>query len=207
METQRLILVVSGPSGVGKSTLARGLKKRSKGMFFSVSATTREPRGNEEHGRDYLFLTEQEFLDMIEREEFLEHARVHGHLYGTPRKPVEQELARGQDALCDIDVQGAAQMKESRPDAVLVFVLPPSREELERRLRGRKTESEEALRRRLDAAMDELRAAEKCGFAYLVVNDRVDEAVGELEGILLAEKCRFFRRTREPTWTSWTLTS
>ncbi len=207
MGKQGILLVVSGPSGAGKSTLARALKERVRGLFFSVSATTRPPRDGEEHGREYSFLTEDRFHEMIDREEFLEHARVHGHLYGTPREPVERALERGEDALCDIDVQGAEQLKEKMPHAVLVFVLPPSREELETRLRGRRTESEEALRRRLDAAGKELKAAEGCGFSYLVVNDSVDKAVGELEGIILAEKCRFSSNAQEPPWTSWTSTS
>ena len=199
--------MVSGPSGAGKSTLAKGLEEKAEGLFFSVSATTREGRDGEEHGQDYFFLTEEEFRGMIERGEFLEHARVHGQFYGTPKKPVEEALARGVDVLCDIDVQGAAQIKKKKPDAVLVFVLPPSREELERRLRGRRTESEDALRRRLEAAANEARAAEKHGFSHLVVNETVEGTVGELEGILLAEKCRFSRRAQEPPWTSWTSTS
>lgn len=207
MGNQGIVLVVSGPSGAGKSTLAKGLKERVEEMFFSVSATTRARRDGEEQGKDYLFLTEVEFRGMIDRGEFLEYARVHGHFYGTPREPAEEALSREQDVLCDIDVQGAAQVKKKKPDAVLVFVLPPSREELERRLRDRRTESEGALRRRLEAAANEARAAERYGFSHLVVNDTVERAVSELEGILLAEKCRFSRRAQEPPWTSWTLTS
>jgi len=190
-----LLLVVSAPSGAGKTTLCRFLIERL-GFRFSVSHTTRPPRPGEVEGRDYYFVSREEFEDMISRGEFLEWAEVHGHLYGTSRAEVEGALARGEDLLLDIDVQGAASLRRTLPEAVFVFIAPPSLAELERRLRARGTESEEALRRRLSRAREEMTFAP--WFDYVVVNDRVERAFEDLAAIVRAERCRPHRLSSWP---------
>lgn len=174
------LIVLSGPAGAGKTTIARRLGQ-ALGITRSVSATTRPPRPGEVDGRDYRFLSEEEFQRRLERGEFLEHARVHGDLYGTPRAPVEAALSAGEDRLLVIDVQGAAQVKRQRPDALLVFLDAPD-SALAERLAGRGTESPEEQQRRLDAARAERQFKES--YDYCVVNDDLDRAVGELRAIL-----------------------
>lgn len=175
-------LVLSAPSGAGKSTLVRELRKRNRDVAFSVSATTRAPRPGEVDGEAYYFVTEPQFREMIERGELLEWATVHGHFYGTPVSELRKVQARGEHLLLDIDVQGARQVRRRVPEAVLVFILPPSGRALVQRLAGRGTESAEVLERRLRNAEDEIRAAPE--FDYVVVNDRLHAAVGELEAVL-----------------------
>ena len=188
-----LVLVVSAPSGAGKTTLCRRLLREEPDLSFSVSYTTRPPRPNETHGKDYYFVDRKTFELMLSQEAFLEWAEVHGNLYGTSKEQVLQKLEQGQDVLLDIDVQGALQVKEKlKREAALVFILPPSLEELERRLRSRATEDEETMRRRLAAARKEIAAASQ--FDYLVLNDRLEEAYATLKTILHAERQRTFRR-------------
>ncbi len=185
--------MVSAPSGAGKTTLCRHLLQEVRDITFSVSCTTRPPRPGERDGVDYYFVSPEEFQQMIARGEFLEWAQVHGNFYGTPKRQVLESLKQGRDILLDIDVQGAAQVQEVLgQDAVLVFVLPPSLEELERRLRKRNTEDELTIRRRLDQAQGEIAQAPK--FDYLVLNDKFKEALQELKSILFAERQRTFRR-------------
>jgi guanylate kinase len=184
------LLVLSAPSGAGKTTLARRFVDITPGAAFSVSATTRAPRGAERDGVDYHFLAPERFLQQVEAGAFAEWAEVHGRRYGTLRATVDDALRRGTITVFDIDVQGGSQILDRWPDdAVTVLVIPPSPAELERRLRGRSTESDEAIRARLAAARDEVsRAALR--YRYVIVNDVVEEAVRRLAAISRAERAR-----------------
>ena len=176
------LFVVAAPSGAGKTSLVRALMERDPSLRFSVSYTTRPRRTAEEHGRDYFFVSREEFERMVEAGEFIEHARVFDNYYGTARQQVEQSLAAGQNLLLEIDWQGAQQIRSAMPEAVSVFILPPSRAELERRLRGRGTDSEEVIQRRLrDAAGDMTHWPE---FDHVVVNDDFGAALAALADIV-----------------------
>lgn len=188
----RLLLVLAGPSGGGKTTVCRRLVGSRPDVRFSVSATTRDPRSGERDGADYRFLSRESFEALIESDGLLEWAEVHGDLYGTPRDAIPQAAAGGQHLLLDIDVQGARQVRERVPDAVLVFLAPPSAEVLMERLRGRQSETEERVRRRLNTALSELEAVEE--FDYTVVNDDLDATVAAVGAILDAEVHRTERR-------------
>src|SRR5262245_46791886 len=189
-----LLLILSSPSGAGKTTLTRKLREKFPTLRFSVSHTTRKPRANEADGRDYHFIDRKQFDELVEREAFLEWAHVHENCYGTSLAEIERAKA---DPNCsgiifDIDYQGARQIRAKVPEAVAVFILPPSMIELERRLRGRASESDEVVRKRFAGAHVEI---EHYGFFdYLVVNDSVESAFHHLEGIILAERSRRFRR-------------
>ncbi|MCR4419975.1 MAG: guanylate kinase [Clostridia bacterium] len=191
-----LLLVVSGPSGAGKGTVCRELRRRVPSLKYSISATTRPPRPGEQQGVDYYFVSEEEFLRFRAENRLLEWARIHDHYYGTPRQPVVEALTRGEDILLEIDVQGAKQVKEGLPEAVTVFLLPPSYQELCRRLRTRGTEDAEQIGRRLQVARGEMEEA--VHYDYLVVNDYVNLAADRIEAIILAEKCR--PRRAMPDW-------
>jgi guanylate kinase len=180
------LFVVSGPSGVGKGTLIGALLRRYPEAWLSVSATTRKPRPGEREGVDYFFLDEEEFLEGVRRGRFLEWAEVHGHLYGTPAEEVERKLSEGRDVFLEIDVKGALQVMEKVPEAVTVFIAPPSMEELEERLRRRGTEGEEEIDVRLRNAQQEAEFAPS--FRYKLVNDRLDHAVEELCAIYERER-------------------
>jgi guanylate kinase len=184
-----LLLVLSAPSGTGKTTLARRFVGAHPEAAFSVSMTTREPRGAERNGVDYHFVDSLTFQGMIERDELVEWAEVHGNFYGSPQSAVDRAFSTGGIAVFDIDVQGGQSIQRRFPEAVLVFVLPPSMAELERRLRERGTESEDSIRRRMLAARSELEHGARA-YDYLVVNDSVDRAYEELEAIVTAERCR-----------------
>lgn len=188
-----LLLIVSSPSGAGKTTLTARLLAAIDNVRFSVSHTTRKPRPNEENGREYHFVTRDEFEQLIAKDEFVEWAAVHGNLYGTSQR----ELASASSArgiLFDIDHQGARQIKSSRPDAVGVFILPPSMEILLQRLRGRASEDEETVQRRFNVARTEI--AHYGLFDYVLVNDELDAATDKLLGIFRAEECRRARAAR-----------
>ena len=178
-------IVLSAPSGAGKTTIARALVEGTEDVVFSVSATTRPARDHEMDGVDYHFLSEQDFQAMIEVDEFVEWAEVHGHLYGTSRKAVEEALDDGRFLILDIDVQGALQIRQRVADAVLVFVLPPSADVLVERLRERGTEGEDTVARRIENARGELEQASQ--FDYVVVNENLDQAIDEVRGIVLAQ--------------------
>ncbi len=178
-------LILSAPSGAGKTTIARALLKRRSDLGYSVSCTTRSPRRGEVDGRDYRFLSREEFLERRARDEFAESADVHGQLYGTLRNEVDRVLGSGRHVVMDIDVQGALQFKAAFPGAVTVFVLPPSADVLLRRLRERRTESPEQLIERLRSAVDELRAVDE--YEYIVVNDELERAVARVSAIIDAE--------------------
>jgi len=174
--------VISGPSGVGKGTVVRRVLERHPEIRLSVSVTTRRPRPSERDGVDYLFVTDRRFDELVASGALLEWAHVVGHRSGTPAEPVERALADGRDVILEIDVQGARQVRERVPDAVLVFLAPPSMEELERRLRSRGTENEDRLHLRLATAQAEMR--ERDWFDHVIVNDRVDRAAAEVEAII-----------------------
>jgi len=178
------LFVISGPSGSGKTTLVARMKDLP-GFFYSVSVTSRPSRPNEREGKDYYFVTRGHFEKMVSQDTFAEHACVAGNLYGTPKQPLHEALAAGRNALVDIDVQGAMQIKEKFPRAVLVFIEPPSMDVLESRLRGRGTESQEAIERRLALAKREMEYAGQ--YDYRIVNDDLERAVRELRDILLSE--------------------
>jgi guanylate kinase len=184
-----LLLALSAPSGTGKTTLARRLVGEVERAEFSVSITTRERRGAERDGVDYHFVDERTFLKKIEEGDLLEWAEVHGHFYGTPRGPAERALASGGVVVFDIDVQGGRSIQRIHPEAVLVFVLPPSLKELERRLRLRGTDGSDTIRRRMLTARAEIEQG-LAAYDYVVVNDDVDRALEDLRAILVAERCR-----------------
>ena len=183
-----ILVIVSGPSGAGKSTVISRLSQFRSDIRFSVSATTRHPRPGEEDGRDYYFKSREEFLEMVGLDAFLEHAEYVGNFYGTPAAPVDSNLAEGCNVILDIEVQGTAQVMDKRPDAVSIFLCPPSMEELERRLRGRGTDSEEKIRERLNTARREY--AQAHNYRYIIINDDADKASRELDAIITAERCR-----------------
>lgn len=186
-----LVLIVSGPSGSGKSTLVQKILELPR-TIASVSCTTRAPRKTENKGKWYNFVTEGEFRQMIDRGEFLEYAQVFGkNWYGTPRKWVDQAREQKKDLVLEIDVQGALQAKKNLPDAVAIFVLPPSSADLECRIRERGQDSEEEIRRRLDRAREEMRSYRSYDFA--VVNDDLERASREVQSIVLASRCRVAR--------------
>ena len=188
-----MLLVISGPSGAGKGTLYGKLLAADPDITFSVSYTTRAARPGEVDGKDYRFVTEEEFRQMLSLDGFLEHAEVHGHFYGTPFQPVLDALERGRSVMLDIDPQGALQVMEKMPGCVSVFILPPSFGELRRRLTKRGTETAEEIERRLRNARGELALKDK--YQYLVVNDDREVAYRTLQGIVDAEKqrsCRYF---------------
>ncbi len=188
-----LVLIVSGPSGSGKSTLVQKVLELP-GTMPSISCTTRPRRATEASGKCYDFVTEAEFDGMAARGDFLEYARVFGkHAYGTPRKWLNESRARGLDLVLEIDVQGAAQVKKKLPEAVAIFILPPSRQELERRLRSRGQDPDEEIARRLAMARDEIAASEEF-YDFCVVNDDVERAGREAQAILLALRCGSARR-------------
>jgi guanylate kinase len=191
-------IVVSGPSGVGKTTLCHGLMQRDARLAFSVSATTRKARATEEHGKDYFFISREEFVSMRERGEFAEWAEVHGEIYGTPRKYLDDKIASGLSVFLDIDVQGGVQVMERYPLAVSIFVIPPSFGVLEERLRNRKSETEEALRQRLENARGEMEYITR--YTYVVTNDTIDAAVSRMGSIVGAER---LKRERILAGSSW----
>lgn len=190
-----LMLVVSSPSGAGKTTITRTLLQQERAQLeLSISATTRARRSSEVDGVHYHFMSEDDFVARIERGQFLEHAEVHGNRYGTPKEPVERALSAGKDVLFDIDWQGAAQVREvARADMVGVFILPPSMAELESRLRRRAQDSEQVIQRRLAAASDEIRRW--VDYDYVIVNDDLDTAMTQIRSILEAERLRRQRQT------------
>jgi guanylate kinase len=191
-------IVVSGPSGVGKTTLCHGLMERDARLAFSISATTRKARATEEHGKDYFFITRQEFETMRERGELAEWALVHGELYGTPGGYLDQRMAEGLSVLLDIDVQGGVQVMERYPRAVSIFVTPPSFKVLEQRLRGRKSESREAFERRMANALGEMEYISR--YTYVVTNDTVEAAVARMEAIVAAERLKRDRILADRSW-------
>jgi guanylate kinase len=182
------VFIISAPSGSGKSTIVEILRKLVEGLDFSVSYTTRPPRGSEQNRREYFFVPRPEFEAMVARGEFLEHADVFGNYYGTARRVLDEAQRKGNDLLLDIDVQGAAQIQKSMPGAVSVFVLPPNHRKLEWRLRNRGTDSDQVILRRLATARREIENYKK--YDYILVNDDLEKAVDEMKAIVLSERAR-----------------
>lgn len=186
------VFIISAPSGSGKTTLTNRLLSLVPGLQFSISYTTREPRGSEQSGREYFFISRGEFENMIAAGEFLEYANVFGNYYGTARRFLEEATRAGKDLVLDIDVQGAQQVKDRMPEAVSIFILPPSREVLERRLRNRSqaenVTSQEVIRRRLEEAAREIEKYPK--YDYILVNDQLEESIDQLKAIVLAERAK-----------------
>lgn len=180
--------IICGPSGVGKGTVVARLLASNPNLYFSVSATTRQPRHGEVDGVHYHFLSREQFQSWIAEDAFLEHAEFLGNYYGTPKKYVDAAMAQGRDVILDIEIQGAEQVHRQRPEAVRIYVAPPSWAELERRLIGRGTEDMEKVRSRLERGKQEFAAASS--FDYFVINDTVDHAVTEITAIMTAEHCK-----------------
>jgi guanylate kinase len=181
-----LLIVLSGPSGTGKGTVCKALLNKRPDIALSISCTTREPRAGEVNGKHYFFTDHSDFENRIEGGEFLEYANVFSNFYGTPRGFVEETRASGKDVLLEIDVQGALKVKESSPDGVFIFLIPPSMAELEKRIRSRGTETEEKIRERLGKAKAEMDLMDR--YDYVIINDKVDYVVEKIESILIAEK-------------------
>ena len=186
-----LLIVISGASGTGKGTVCKKILADMPEVAYSISATTRSPRPGEVDGREYYFLDYDEFQEWIAADRFLEYAEVYGNFYGTPLNKIEERLNRGEDILLEIDVQGALNVKRKCPDGVYIFLLPPSLEELKRRIEGRGTETVESLSRRLKNAVAEIQVGLQ--YDYVVVNDSVDNAAAQIEAILTAERCKVER--------------
>ena len=183
-----LLIVLSGPSGVGKGTVCSMLRKQAPELVYSVSATTRAPRTGETEGVNYFFKTKDQFRSMIERDELLEGAEYVGQYYGTPRSFVSETIQAGKDIILEIEVQGAMKVKQRFPEGVFIFLMPPSLDELKTRIENRGTETDESIRNRLSVAVDEIRLLEH--YDYAVVNDRVESACERILSIITAEHCK-----------------
>lgn len=183
-----VVFVVLSPSGGGKGSILKKVMETNNNAKFSVSATTRKPRPGENHGEHYLFVSHEEFESMIEQNEMLEHASYCGNYYGTPRSPVEKWTENGHDVILEIEVQGGGQVKKLLPNSVSIFILPPSMEILEKRLRGRGTETDEVIKGRLQAAQDEINFAKECD--YVIINDHLEDAVDEVIAVMTAERLK-----------------
>jgi guanylate kinase len=185
-----LLIVISGPSGAGKGTICKALLKEND-FWISVSATTRQPRAGEVDGANYYFLTKEEFKKRIDYDDFLEYAEVYGNYYGTPKSNALKAIENGRDVILEIDIQGALKVKESYPEGVFIFILPPSMEELKNRIINRGSETPESLMTRFKSAYKEVNYVSK--YNYAVVNDTVEEAVKKIHSIIVAERCRVDR--------------
>ncbi|MDK2918318.1 MAG: guanylate kinase [Candidatus Petromonas sp.] len=188
MQKQGILLVVCGPSGVGKGTVCKELLKHKPEIKLSISATTREKRKGEVDGVNYYFLKREVFEDMISKDGFLEYAEVYDNLYGTPKKYVLEQINKGNDVLLEIDIQGAKQIKQKYPDGTFIFLLPPSMKELRKRIINRGTDSKESIKKRLKCAYEEIDFIKD--YDYYIINDKLDNAVNKLISIIEAEKCR-----------------
>ncbi|KZL94424.1 guanylate kinase [Clostridium magnum] len=190
MDQKGLLVVISGPSGAGKGTICKALLQEND-FWLSVSATTRQPRNGEVDGVNYYFLTKEDFEEKISKNDFLEYAEVYGNYYGTPKSKALEAINNGNDVILEIDIQGALKVKETYPEGVFIFILPPSMEELKQRIINRGSETPESLMTRFKSAYKEINYVSK--YNYAVVNDTVEEAVKKIQGIMVAERCRVDR--------------
>lgn len=188
MSDQGILVVISGFSGAGKGTLIKAMLEKHHNYALSISATTRQPREGEEHGREYFFISHEQFQKMIEEEQLIEYAQYVNNYYGTPRQYVFQQMADGKDVILEIEIQGALKIKERFPEALLVFVMPPSADELKRRLVGRGTESMEVIHQRLHRAAEE--AAGMTSYDYILINDRLETCVEDMHQLIQAQHRR-----------------
>lgn len=188
MRQQGILAVVSGFSGAGKGTIMKALLEKYENYSLSISATTRSPRPGEEDGREYFFLTEEQFEKLIREDALIEHARYVNHYYGTPKSYVETKLSEGQDVILEIEIQGALNVKRKYPDALLVFIVPPTAEELKKRLTGRGTETEEVINKRLRRAFEESEGMDS--YDYILVNDTVETCVEKLHELIQSQHLR-----------------
>jgi len=187
-ERRGILFIISAPSGTGKTTLCKQIAASVPGLWHSVSCTTRKPRPGEEHGREYFYIEEKTFQDMIARNEFMEYAHVYGHWYGTPRKALMDKMEQGIDVLLEIDVQGAMQIKKKFEDGVYIFILPPSMDSLRTRLQSRASDSQEEILRRLQKVKEEVWSYRE--YYYIVRNDDLSQSLSELQSIFLAERLK-----------------
>ena len=195
MQQEGLLIVVSGPSGAGKGTICKRLLEKNPNLGYSISATTRAPRTGEVNGVNYWFLSQDEFKQMIAEDGLLEWAEVYGNYYGTPAQKVRESLAEGKNIVLEIDTQGAALVREKFPDGVYIYILPPSLEELKRRIIGRGSDSAESIERRLSCAREEMSCVSE-QYHYLVLNDEVELAVDRIEAIIEAEQYQVKRNLK-----------
>lgn len=185
MKQQGILAVVSGFSGAGKGTIMKALLEKYDNYALSISATTRKPREGEVHGREYFFITVEQFEELIEKDQLIEHARYVNNYYGTPRSYVEEKMAEGKDVILEIEIQGALKVKEKFPETLLVFVVPPSAEELKKRLVGRGTETAEVIEDRMKRAVEEAKEMES--YDYILINETVEKAVDELHNLIQSQ--------------------
>jgi guanylate kinase len=181
------LFIISAPSGAGKSTILTAVKKRVSGLGYSISHTTRKPRGDERNGVDYHFVDDRTFTKMINEGAFVEWAKVYDNFYGTSSSNLQDQTSSGLDVLMDVDIQGGQNIKDRFPDSVLIFLLPPSLEELERRLRERGTDNEPVIRARMESAADDIKNC--TWYDYIIVNDKLEKAIDETQSIIMSKRC------------------